>query len=131
MRTFFLYRPDADLAVMSPQDDDAWVERQAEIIAALRATPLLGFGMSWFLSSPGAGMRERAGDADADAGDARPYVAVRADGRRWVLTTIEAACLALSLRLTPRFRGRDLFADALGAAVREAEDRLTALRDAA
>lgn len=127
MRTFFLYRPDADLAVMSPQDDDAWVERQAEIIAALRATPLLGFGMSWFLSSPGAGMREGGGDAVAD--DARPYVAVRTDGRRWVLTTIEAACLALSLRLTPRFRARDLFADALGAAVRESEARLSDLRD--
>lgn len=123
MRTFFLYRPDADLAVMSPPDDDAWVERQAEIIAALRATPLQGFGMSWLLD------REL-----MDAGgvsDIQPYVALRAGGRRWILTTIEAACLALSLRLAPRFRARDLFADALGAAVRESEARLTALRDAA
>lgn len=109
--------------------------RQIEIMAALRATTLRDFGMSWFLVAPGV-------PDDAPRSDwidaAQPRVAVRAAGRRWVLTTIEAAHLALTLRLTRRWSDTgqgvtvmDLVADALGAAARQAEARLCDLRGVA
>lgn len=109
--------------------------RQIEIVAALRRTTLRDFGMSWFLVAPG--LDDQAPRSDwLDA--AQPRVAVRAAGRRWILTTIEAAHLALTLRLTRRWSDEgqgvtvmDLVADALGAAAREAEAHLCDLRGAA
>lgn len=61
--------------------------------------------------------------------DGRPMgvIRLRMDGRVWRLSTIDAALLAIHLRLTPDLRGRDLFADALSLASREAEQRIDTL----
>lgn len=97
-------------------DDDAFVALQVEIIAALRDAPLSGFGLNWLVIE--------------EAGAFEPRVVIRVAGRRWSLSTLEAALLSLSLRLSPAFRARDLFADALSTASREAEARITRLSEA-
>lgn len=122
-------------AARTRADAAAEAARQIEIMAALRATALRDFGMSWFLVAPGvADDAPRSDWIDA----AQPRVAFRAHGRRWILSTLEAAHLALTLRLTRRWcdEGQgvtvmDLIADALAAAAREAEARLSDLRGVA
>jgi hypothetical protein len=58
-----------------------------------------------------------------------PRVVVRMDGSIWILPTLEAALLALRIRLEPGLRAADLFADAFALASRQAEARLAALHD--
>lgn len=63
-----------------------------------------------------------------------PRVVVRMDGRTISLPSLEAALLALRIRLEPgpcggRMRGADLFADAFALASRQAEAKLARLHD--
>ncbi|WGM45263.1 hypothetical protein KOAAANKH_00124 [Brevundimonas sp. NIBR10] len=85
----------------------------AELIAALgHGRPIAGFDM---------------GSAVVIAGRmAEPRVWVRADGRTWTLTTIEAATVALRIRIAA-FRAADLLADAFNRAIVEAEGRMDRL----
>ncbi|MCA0366781.1 MAG: hypothetical protein LCH57_01795 [Proteobacteria bacterium] len=60
-------------------------------------------------------------------GDVQGRVVVRMDGRAWTLPSLEAAVLALRIRLEPGLRGADLFADAFALASRSAEAKVDAV----
>ena len=103
--------PGADL---TGRGDDALVALQAEIMTALSHRPVRDFALN--------AMAEVEGDA------IRGVVRLRMNGRAWRLDTIEATLLAIHVRLAPDMPGRDLFADGLSMASREAEQKVDALR---
>lgn len=96
-------------AILAPSDPVF-----AEIIAALSATPLLGFDM---------GATVIVGDAGVEG-----RVWVRANGQTWTLTSLDASLIALMLRLEP-FRAAGMFADAFVQASLQAERRVAAVHE--
>lgn len=100
---------------IAPQPASA--DQPSDIIAVLKARGLRSFDVrtTAFVSAAGAEAR----------------VVLRTGGligpRVWTLAPLEAAVLAILLRLEPDLRAADLFAAALSAAVIEGEARLSAI----
>lgn len=91
---------------------DTGLESHAEVIAALRDGPLVRFDMgSTAIVGPG-GVEGR--------------VWIRADGRTWSISCLDASLLALLVRIEA-FRAADLLADALVQASIEAEHKVDAI----
>lgn len=107
--------PTPHRAVFVPAVLDAYDLAGDQIIQALLTGPARSFDIDATVVISGAVMT--------------PTVIVRMDGRSWTLPSLEAALLALRIRLEPGLRAADLFADAFGLASRRAEARLTALHD--
>jgi len=84
----------------------------ADIIRALKTGPLVGFDMGSTAVVGAAGVEGR--------------VWIRADGRVFTLTTLDASLLALLVRIDA-MRGADLFADALVRGSIDAERRVEAI----
>lgn len=104
----------ATAADLSGLGDDALDQMVTRIIAALSQRPIADFALNSAVVIEGEA--------------ARGVVRLRMNGQAWRLETIEAAMVAIHLRLTPDLRGRDLFADALALASREAEQKVDGLR---
>ncbi|WP_201463686.1 hypothetical protein [Brevundimonas aurantiaca] len=98
-----------------PDPGDAHDLAADQIIQALHQGPARSFDIDGTVVITGSVMQ--------------PIVVVRMDGQSWSLPTLEAALLALRIRLEPNLRAADLFADVFTLAGRKAEDRLTALHD--
>ena len=103
--------PDRHRSLNRPLVDTGF-ESHAEIIAALRDGPLIRFDMgSTAIVGPG-GVEGR--------------VWIRADGRTWCMSCLDASLLALLVRIEA-FRAAGLLADALVRASIEAEHKVEAI----
>lgn len=89
------------------------VDVAGEIVLALRDGPMQSFHLATAAVVGGAGVEGR--------------VVLRMRGETWSLAPIEAALVAILLRLEPLLRGADLFADAFCLASREAEAKVDAV----
>ena len=98
-----------------PPAVDAWDQAGDDIIATL-----IGGGMRDFDIGTAAIITGRSVEG---------RVLVRMDGRNWSLPTLETALLALRVRLEPKLRGADLFADAFALASQDAEAKVAAVHD--
>lgn len=94
--------------------DSRLLALQDQVIRALRERPMRGFALDSLVQ--------------IDDRGPRGVVVLRIDGSSWTLDTVEAACLAIAVRLAPDLRSADLFADAFALASREAEQKLEGLR---
>ena len=103
--------PAGDLTALA---DHGLLSLQGQVIGALRDRPMRDFALASLVQ--------------IDERGPRGMVVVRIDGSSWTLDTVEAACLAIAVRLAPGLRGADLFADAFALASREAEQKLDGLR---
>lgn len=106
--------PFATAADLTGLSDDALDGMVYQITRALMHRPCRDFALN--------------SAVEIEGGLARGVVRLRMHGRAWRMETIEAAMVAIHLRLTPDLRGRDLFADGLCAASREAEQKVDSLR---
>ncbi len=91
---------------------DTGFDSHTEVITALRGGPLVGFDMGSTAIVGAAGIEGR--------------VWVRADGRTWSISCLDASLLALLVRIEA-FRASDLLADALVRASIEAEHKVEAI----
>ena len=111
-------------AILAPSDPIF-----AEIIAALSATPLLGFDMGATVIVGDAGVEGRVwvrANVPAQAASGRAASDSRPRSKTWTLTSLDASLIALLIRLQA-FRGAEMFADAFVQASLQAERRVTAV----
>ena len=106
------YRPPTSESVVGGHSACAGGRELSDIVTALRDGPLAGFDMGATAIVGPAGVEGR--------------VWLRADGRTYSLTTLDASLVALLLRLEA-FRAADTIADALITAATNAEGKVEAI----
>ncbi len=103
----------ADQGQARRREADEATDVHTEIIAALTHGPIRAFDLGSTVMVTAAGVEGR--------------VWLRADGRTWSLALVDAAVLALLLRLEAGLRCGPLVADACGLAIRQASAKVDAI----